>query len=64
MQERNQNAGDGESEEGQVNQVDALARNMVRLFDQSAKVFFNLAERTQVNGKGPYSIASEASEAA
>jgi polyhydroxyalkanoate synthase subunit PhaC len=63
MQERNQNAGDGESEEGQLNQVDALARNMVRLFDQSAKVFFNLAERTQANGKGPYSIASEASEA-
>jgi polyhydroxyalkanoate synthase subunit PhaC len=65
MQERTEKtAGDGETDENQTSQVDALARNMVRLFDQSTKVFFNLAERTSANGKGPYSVASDASEAA
>ena len=37
---------------------------MVRLFDQGTKAFSTLAERTSSNGQGPYSMASEASEAA
>ena len=37
---------------------------MVRLFDQGAKAFSTLAERTKSNGNGPYSMASEAGEAA
>ena len=41
-----------------------LARNMVRLFDQGTKVFSTLAKRTNSNGNGPYSAASEVSEAA
>ncbi|MGH6867188.1 MAG: PHA/PHB synthase family protein [Methyloceanibacter sp.] len=64
MQERNQSA-DRNSEESkgsQGAQIDALARNMVRLFDQGAKVFSALAERS--NGNGPYSMASEVGEAA
>ncbi|HBH42359.1 MAG TPA: class I poly(R)-hydroxyalkanoic acid synthase, partial [Rhizobiales bacterium] len=35
---------------------------MVRLFDQGAKAFSTLAERS--NGQGPYSLASEVGEAA
>ncbi len=37
---------------------------MVRLFDQGAKAFSTLAERSSANGQGPYSMASEAGEAA
>ena len=65
MQERNKDVG-APSPEGQqqLNQFDALTRNMVRLFDQGAKVFSTLAERTSPNGNGPYGVASEVSEAA
>jgi len=65
MQERNKSAGEAEAEENgfQTAQLDAFARNMVRLFDQGAKVFSTLAERTN-NGNGPYSMASEVGEAA
>ncbi len=45
-------------------QFEALARNMVRLFDQGTKAFSTLAERSGNNGQGPYSIASEVGEAA
>ncbi len=45
----------------QINQLDVLARNMVRLFDEGAKVLGTLAERG--NGSGPYSMAAEAGEA-
>jgi polyhydroxyalkanoate synthase len=44
--------------------MEAFARNMVRLFDQGTKAFSALAERTSSNGQGPYSMASEAGEAA
>ena len=44
--------------------MEAFARNMVRLFDQGTKAFSALAERTNSNGQGPYSMASEAGEAA
>ncbi len=65
MQERSSGAGTtGPDGSEQINQFDALARNMVRLFDQGAKVFSTLAERTSANGNGPYSAASEVSEAA
>jgi len=37
---------------------------MVRLFDQGAKAFSTMAERTNSNGHGPYSMASEVGEAA
>ncbi|MGD0532249.1 MAG: class I poly(R)-hydroxyalkanoic acid synthase, partial [Methyloceanibacter sp.] len=49
------------SEGFQINQLDVLARNMMRLFDEGAKVLGSLAERG--NGSGPYSMASEAGEA-
>jgi polyhydroxyalkanoate synthase len=64
MQERNKGAGDTAPEHSETNQVDAFARNMLRLFDQGAKVFSTLAERSSSNGQGPYSMASEAGEAA
>ena len=65
MQERNKDLGAPSPEgEQQINQFDALTRNMVRLFDQGAKVFSTLAERTSSNGNGPYGVASEVSEAA
>ena len=65
MQERNSGPGPtGPDGSEQINQFDALARNMVRLFDQGTKVFSTLAERTNSNGNGPYSAASEVSEAA
>jgi polyhydroxyalkanoate synthase len=44
-------------------QVDAFARNMVRLFDEGTKVLSTLAERGN-NGAGPYSMVAEAGEAA
>ncbi|WP_371515018.1 PHA/PHB synthase family protein [Methyloceanibacter sp. wino2] len=43
---------------------DEFARNMVRLFDQGAKVASSLAERNASSGKSPYSVASEVGEAA
>src|SRR6476469_5256223 len=65
MQERNSGPGPtGPDGSEQINQFDELARNMVRLFDQGTKVFSTLAERTNSNGNGPYSAASEVSEAA
>src|SRR3972149_525170 len=62
MQESSKGAGDAGSDGYHVNQLDTLARNMVRLFDQGAKVVSTLAERG--NGQGPYSMASEVGEAA
>jgi poly[(R)-3-hydroxyalkanoate] polymerase subunit PhaC len=64
MQERNKAAGETLADACQSTQFDALAKNMVRLFDQGAKVFSTLAERTSNNGGGPYSMASEVGEAA
>ncbi|MGB6438446.1 MAG: hypothetical protein WBE89_03745, partial [Methyloceanibacter sp.] len=61
MQEKNTAAVEAKSEESQVGQWDALARNMVRLFDEGTKVLGTLAERR--NGAGPYSMATEAGEA-
>ena len=63
MQEKNKSVAGAEAkvEESQVGQWDALARNMVRLFDEGTKVLGTLVERR--NGSGPYSMASEASEA-
>ncbi|WP_342027319.1 class I poly(R)-hydroxyalkanoic acid synthase [Methyloceanibacter methanicus] len=43
---------------------DEFARNMVRLFDQGAKVASSLAERNISNGNSPYSMASEVGDAA
>jgi len=64
MQENNKSPGKRGAEQVYANQVEALARNMVRLFDQGAKAFSALAERSGSNGQGPYSMASEAGEAA
>ena len=64
MQENNKSPGTRGAEHVHANQVEALARNMVRLFDQGAKAFSTLAERSRSNGQGPYSMASEAGEAA
>jgi len=66
MQERNKSAGETGAYGCENANVDELARNMVRLFDQGAKVFSTLAERTTTNGNGngPYSMASEVGEAA
>jgi polyhydroxyalkanoate synthase len=62
MQDRNTSKGDDEAEKPQLPHFDGLARNMVRLFDEGAKVLGTLAERNS-NGQGPYSMASEAGEA-
>jgi polyhydroxyalkanoate synthase subunit PhaC len=64
MQESNSSLGKSEAEQYHIDKLDTLARNMVRLFDQGAKAFSTLAERNRSNEQGPYSIASEASEAA
>jgi len=64
MQENNKSPDKSGAEHVHANQVEALARNMVRLFDQGAKAFSALAERSGANGQGPYSMASEAGEAA
>ncbi|MGH6736245.1 MAG: PHA/PHB synthase family protein [Methyloceanibacter sp.] len=64
MQERTKHAEETDAGTCQTTQVDALARNMVRLFDQGAKVFSTLAERTSNNGNGPYSMTAEVGEAA
>ena len=65
MQEKNKSvktAVEAKPEESQVGQWDALARNMVRLFDEGTKVLGTLVERR--NGSGPYSMAAEANEGA
>ena len=64
MQENNKSPDKSGAEQLHANQLEALARNMVRLFDQGAKAFSALAERSGSNGQGPYSMASEAGEAA
>ena len=62
MQESNKTAAAAEPKPKEPNrQLDVLARNMVRLFDEGAKVLGTLAERG--NGSGPYSMAAEAGEA-
>jgi len=61
-QESDKAAAEATSEDQPNGQIDGLARNMMRLFDEGAKVLGTLAERG--NGAGPYSIASEAGEAA
>ena len=54
MQERNSGPGPtGPDGSEQINQFDALARNMVRLFDQGTKVFSTLAERTRHKRQRP-----------
>ena len=65
MQEKSDNdLGESQGDQAQTNQFETLARNMVRLFDQGAKAVSTLAERTNSNGTGPYTMASEAGEAA
>jgi polyhydroxyalkanoate synthase subunit PhaC len=64
MQEKNKTPGLSGVEQVYANHMEAFARNMVRLFDQGTKAFSALAERTNSNGQGPYSMASEAGEAA
>ena len=64
MQEKNKTPGTSGVEQVYANHMEAFARNMVRLFDQGTKAFSALAERTSSNGQGPYSMASEAGEAA
>lgn len=66
MQERMDGADKPEADDSQTTQMDEFARNMVRLLDQGTKVFSTLAERSSTNGNngGPYSMASEVTEAA
>jgi polyhydroxyalkanoate synthase subunit PhaC len=64
MQEKNTSLDQNEAEPPHANQIESLAKNMVRLFDQGAKAFTTLAERSAANGQGPYSMASEVGEAA
>ena len=56
--------GDGNTAQSDQTDFDELARNMVRLFDQGTKIASTLAERGSSKGKSPYSMASEAGEAA
>jgi len=53
---------DKDGEHQRIDQLDALAKNMIRLFDQGAKAVSTMAERS--NGQGPYNVVSEANEAA
>src|SRR3990172_10550539 len=62
MEEPGKDGGDAGSDGNHVNQLEALARNMVRVFAQGTKALSTLAERG--NGQGPYSMASEIGEAA
>jgi polyhydroxyalkanoate synthase len=64
MQEKNNSLDESGAEQVHVSQIENLATNMVRLFDQGAKAFTTLAERSSANGQGPYSMASEVGEAA
>ena len=62
MQDRKKGADEFETPRSDTTNIDEFARNMVRLFDQGTKVFSTLAERTNTNGNGPYSMASEVGE--
>lgn len=64
MQDRPTTDEETDAGDCETTQVDELARNMVRLFDQGTKVFTSLAERGSSNGNGPYSMSSEVGEAA
>jgi polyhydroxyalkanoate synthase subunit PhaC len=63
MQKKSKDPGSSEGEET-GSQLEALARNMVRLFDQGAKAASTLAERSSANGNGSYSMSAEITEAA
>jgi hypothetical protein len=52
MQEKSKNPDQSEGQETGPGQFEALARNMVRLFDQGAKAASSLAERTSAIGNG------------
>lgn len=64
MQEKNNSLDESGAEQVHAGQIEALATNMLRLFDQGAKAFTTLAERSGANVQGPYSMASEVGEAA
>src|SRR4029079_7524575 len=64
MQEKNKTPGSSGVEQVYANHMEAFARNMMRLFDQGTKATSARAGRTNSNGQGPYSMASEAGEAA
>jgi polyhydroxyalkanoate synthase len=65
MQRKTDEPGESQGEQDQTNQFEALARNIVRLFDQGAKAASTLAERSRsTNGSGPYGMTSEIGEAA
>jgi polyhydroxyalkanoate synthase subunit PhaC len=64
MQQKRKDPDSSEGEETGQSQFEALARNMVRLFDQGAKAASTLAERSSANGSGSYSMSSEMTEAA
>ncbi|HKQ55450.1 MAG TPA: class I poly(R)-hydroxyalkanoic acid synthase [Methyloceanibacter sp.] len=63
MQEKSKNPDQSEGQETGPGQFEALARNMVRLFDQGAKAASTLAERSSANGNGSYGMGSEMTEA-
>jgi polyhydroxyalkanoate synthase len=64
MQETTTSPEPNGAEPPHATQVEALAKNMIRLFDQGAKAFTALAERSAANGQGPYSVVAEVGEAA
>jgi polyhydroxyalkanoate synthase len=64
MQQKRKDPDSSQGEETGQSQFEALARNMVRLFDQGAKAASTLAERSSANGSGSYSMSSEMTEAA
>ena len=59
MLERTASPGQGGAELAPTDQFEALARNMVRLFEQGTKAFSKLTERLGTNDQGPYSLSSE-----
>lgn len=56
--------GKGQTDAPESMNFDEFTRNMMRLFDQGTKVASSLAERNAATGNSPYSMASEAGEAA
>src|SRR6185503_14130785 len=62
MQETDKSPDKAGAQQYRIDQFDALAKNMIRLFDQGAKAVSTMAERS--NGQGPYNVVSEANEAA
>jgi poly[(R)-3-hydroxyalkanoate] polymerase subunit PhaC len=64
MQQKRKDPDSSQGEETGQSQFEALARNMVRLFDQGAKAASTLAERSSANGNGSYSMSAEMTEAA